>query len=176
LCDKYISIKTPNKQFIIIALDNLELKGTIIINNNFIIVTALNKNITIRLPFKYIDYDEVNHTINNGSNSLVKVIANNISIDANNSSNIDITGSFISFYNPDSSINIINAPNNVKINVFGSFQTYGGLKVNGVDISSTSAKEFYYSDPRVDKLQVIPSLKLYRTQILAKEILKLPTR
>jgi len=176
LNDIYISVKTPNKQFIIISLDDLELESTIDINNNFIIVTKEDKNVSIKLPFRYIDYDAHNHAIYNNSNSLVKVISNNILIDANNSNNIDITGIFIAFYSSNSSINIINAPNDVRINVFGSFQTYGGVKINGRDISNTDASEFYYSDPRVDKLNDIVNLKLYRTQILAKEILKLPTR
>ena len=176
LNDRYISVKTPNKQFIVISLDDLELESTTYINNNFIIVTKEDKNVSIKLPFRYIDYDVVNHAINNNSNSLVKVVSNNILIDANNSNNIDITGIFIAFYSSNSSINIINAPNDVRINVFGSFQTYGGVKINGRDISNTDASEFYYSDPRVDKLNDIVNLKLYRTQILAKEILKLPTR
>lgn len=104
LNDKYISIKTPNKQFTVIALDDLELEESTTINNNFIILTKEGKRVTIRKPFKYIDYDQINHTIPNTSNSLVKVISDNILIDADNSGNIDITGSFISFYNPNSSI------------------------------------------------------------------------
>jgi hypothetical protein len=104
------------------------------------------------------------------------VISNNIIIDANNSNNIDITGIFSPFYNPNSTINIINAPNDVNINVFGAFQSYDSIKINGQDIFNTQAKEFYYSDPIVDKLNDIASLKIYRTQILAKEIIKFPSR
>ncbi len=38
----------------------------------------------------------------------------------------------------------------------------------------TNATEYYYSDPRIEKINNIANLKIYRTQILAKEIIKLP--
>jgi hypothetical protein len=183
LSDKYISVKTPNTQFIILALDDIRLLNTTDIDKNILIVSKAdddnpnnNKNVTIQLPFRYSDYDSGNKSIPLDSNSLIKVISNNITIDANNSNNIDITGIFSAFYNPSSTINIINAPNDVNINVFGAFQSYDSIKINGQDIFNTQANEFYYSDPRVHKLNNIASLKIYRTQILAKEIIKFPRR
>jgi hypothetical protein len=189
LPQKYISVKTPNTQFIILALDNIRLLSTTGINKNILIVSKLDKNVTIDLPFRYYDYNTTNKSISSNSNSLIKVISNNIIIDASDinsmnlatgeiryGDNIDITGIFSAFYNPNSTINIINADNDVNINVFGAFQSYDGIKINGQDIFNTQAKEFYYSDPRVDKLNDIASLKIYRTQILAKEIIKFPSR
>jgi hypothetical protein len=176
LPNEYISIKTPNTKFIILTLDNIRLLSTTDIDKNILIVSKMDKNVTIDLPFRYYDYNTTNKSIPSNSNSLIKVISDNIIIDANNSNNIDITGIFSAFYNPNSTINIINAPNDVKINVFGAFQSYDSIKINGQNIFNTQAKEFYYSDPRVDKLNDIASLKIYRTQILAKEIIKFPSR
>jgi hypothetical protein len=176
LSDKYISVKTPNTQFIILALDDIRLLSTTDIDKNILIVSKLDKNVTIDLPFRYYDYNTANKSIPSNSNSLIKVISDNIIIDANNSNNIDITGIFSAFYNQNSNINIINAPNDVNINVFGAFQSYDSIKINNQNIFNTQAKEFYYSDPRVDKLNDIASLKIYRTQILAKEIIKFPSR
>jgi hypothetical protein len=180
---KYVSVKTPNTQFIILALDDVILHSPLngVVNlgigQNILIVSKLDKNVKIiDLPFRYYDYNTTNKSIPLDSNSLIKVISNNIIIDANNSNNIDVTGIFSAFYNPNSTINIINAPNDVNINVFGAFQSYDGIKINGQNIFNTQAKEFYYSDPRVDKLNDIASLKIYRTQILAKEIIKFPSR
>jgi hypothetical protein len=183
LPQKYISVKTPNTQFIILALDDIVLYSPLNgvanfgIAQNILIVSKLDKNVKIiDLPFRYYDYNTTNKSIPSNSNSLIKVISNNIIIDANNSNNIDITGIFNAFYNPNSTINIINAPNDVKINVFGAFQSYDSIKINNQNIFNTQAKEFYYSDPRVDKLNDIASLKIYKTQILAKEIIKFPSR
>jgi len=176
LPNEYISVKTPNTQFTILALDNIRLLSTTDIDKNILIVSKLDKNVTIDLPFRYYDYNTTNKSIPLDSNSLIKVISNNIIINADNSNNIDITGIFSAFYNPSSTINIINAPNDVNINVFGAFQSYDSIKINGQNIFNTQAKEFYYSDPRVDKLNNIASLKIYRTQILAKEIIKFPRR
>ncbi len=208
LPNEYISVKTPNTQFIILALNDIRIlgntdvdfisgysDGTSIIHHlrittidkNILIVSKLDKNVTIDLPFRYYDYNTTNKSILLDSNSLIKVISNNIIIDArsyindNRSNNIDITGIFSAFYNEDSTINIINHPNNVNItdvniNVFGAFQSYDSIKINAQNIFNTQAKEFYYSDPRVDKLNNIASLKIYRTQILAKEIIKFPRR
>jgi hypothetical protein len=183
LPQKYISVKTPNIQFIILALDDIVLHSPLNrvanlgIGQNILIVSKLDKNVKIiDLPFRYYDYNTTNKSISSNSNSLIKVISNNIIIDANNSNNIDITGIFSAFYNQNSTINIINAPNDVSINVFGAFQSYDSIKINGQNIFNTQAKEFYYSDPRVDKLNDIASLKIYKTQILAKEIIKLPSR
>jgi len=176
LPNEYISVKTPNTQFTILALDNIRLLSTTDIDKNILIVSKLDKNVTIDLPFRYYDYNTTNKSIPSNSNSLIKVISNNIIIDANNSNNIDITGIFSVFYNQNSTINIINAPNDVNINVFGAFQSYDSIKINNQNIFNTQAKEFYYSDPRVDKLNDIASLKIYRTQILAKEIIKFPSR
>jgi hypothetical protein len=180
---QYVSIRTPNTQFIILALDDIILHSPVngVVNlgiaQNILIVSKLDKNVKIiDLPFRYYDYNTANKSISSNSNSLIKVISDNIIIDANNSNNIDITGIFSAFYNPNSTINIINAPNDLKINVFGAFQSYDSIKINGQNIFNTQAKEFYYSDPRVDKLNDIASLKIYRTQILAKEIIKFPSR
>jgi hypothetical protein len=187
LPNKYISVKTSNTQLIILALDDVRLLSTTDIDKNILIVSKLDKNVTIDLPFRYDDYKTTHKSIPLDSNSLIKVISNNITIDARSyindtsSNNIDITGIFTAFYNENSTINIINRPNNVNItdvniNVFGSFQSYDSIKINGDYIFNTGSKEFYYSDPRVDKLNDIASLKVYRTQILAKEIIKLPIR
>ncbi len=135
-------------------------------------IVAPGKRIEIKTPFRYWDYDVLNHSLPENSNSFIRVIADNIDIDANNSSLIDITGAYVAFYNNNSSINVINAPNNIKLNIFGAFQTYDGLKINNQDISYTNATEYYYSDPRVEKINNIANLKIYRTQILAKEIKK----
>ncbi len=172
LNNKYISIKTPKKEFIILALDNVTLESSVSLYNNVQVIVAPGKRIEIKTPFRYWDYDVLNHSLPENSNSFIRVIADNIDIDANNSSLIDITGAYVAFYNNNSSINVINAPNNIKLNIFGAFQTYDGLKINNQDISYTNATEYYYSDPRVEKINNIANLKIYRTQILAKEIKK----
>ncbi len=135
LNDKYISIKTPKKEFVILALNDIILDSSSVYNNIQVIV-APNKNVSIKTPFRYWNYDIYNHSLPVDSNSFIRVIADNINIDANNNTSIDICGIYVAFYNSNSSINIINAPNNLRLNVFGAFQTYNGIKLNGQNISN----------------------------------------
>jgi len=174
LDNKYISVKTPKKEFIILALDNVNLQSFAGLCNNVQVIGAPGKRVTIIAPFifLYYDYNIQNHSLPVDSNSFIRVIADNIDMDANNSRLINITGAYVTFYNNNSSINVINAPNDVELHVFGTFQTYNGLKINNQDITNTNATEYYYSDPRVEKINNIANLKIYRTQILAREIIK----
>ena len=171
---KYVCVVTPKKDFVILSLGDITVESTNGILYNFLIITALDKKIIVKSPIVYRDYSTINHSLPSNSKSFIRIIADEIDIDANGANSIDLCGNYVAFYNPTSSINITNAPNDLNLNIFGAFQYYHKLRINGNDIENTNAKEFYYSDPRVEKISDILSLKIYRTQILAKEIIKLP--